>query len=319
VIGGLSVREFALLARLGPEPLGQVLGASVIRTGWQYLPALAPGVNLVFYSGQALGASGAALSNRYGEASPRQVSAYQWRTEVVCRLDALTQAWNQARRQALGRLWDEAVALDADAVVGVRFQTGAHDFGLRTVDVVVTGTAIRLPGPRQQSAMAPLFTDLSVQDYWRLRTAGYDAVGLLADSVVTFASPPRATRWKRARAPAQNRELSELSSAFGLARETLRTNLHSQVYAARGDGAVGVSFEHAVAREKLPLASSLATADRRGWNRGRLGIPYYVSGRADAERRGWVVTMHATGTAIRRGGTAVAPIPVEPQIWMGGR
>lgn len=40
---GLSVSEFALLHRLGPRPLAQVMGASVVRTGWQYLPALEPG------------------------------------------------------------------------------------------------------------------------------------------------------------------------------------------------------------------------------------------------------------------------------------
>ncbi|MGH2908100.1 MAG: hypothetical protein ACRDK8_02235, partial [Solirubrobacteraceae bacterium] len=33
---GLSVNEFALLRRLGPEPLAQVMGASVVRPGWQY-------------------------------------------------------------------------------------------------------------------------------------------------------------------------------------------------------------------------------------------------------------------------------------------
>ena len=37
---GLSVNEFALLDRLGPQPLAQVMGASVVRPGWQYLPAL---------------------------------------------------------------------------------------------------------------------------------------------------------------------------------------------------------------------------------------------------------------------------------------
>ncbi|MEO9119634.1 MAG: hypothetical protein ABI355_11110, partial [Solirubrobacteraceae bacterium] len=37
---GLSVSEFALLDRMGPQPLAQVMGASVVRPGWQYLPAL---------------------------------------------------------------------------------------------------------------------------------------------------------------------------------------------------------------------------------------------------------------------------------------
>jgi hypothetical protein len=61
---------------------------------------------------------------------------------------------------------------------------------------------------------------------------------------------------------------------------------------------VGVTFEHAVHRETFHLASSIQTADRRGWHRGRFGVPYYVSGHADTARKGWVITMHATGTAI---------------------
>src|SRR6202020_3407082 len=35
----LSVREFALLTDLGPQPLAQVLGTSVCQVGWRYLPA----------------------------------------------------------------------------------------------------------------------------------------------------------------------------------------------------------------------------------------------------------------------------------------
>ena len=40
---GLSVNEFALLRGLGPTPMAQVMGASVVRTGWQYLPRSQPG------------------------------------------------------------------------------------------------------------------------------------------------------------------------------------------------------------------------------------------------------------------------------------
>src|SRR6516164_7777798 len=45
---GLSVNEFALLGRLGPQPLAQVMGASVVQAGWQYLPALEPGVKVIY-------------------------------------------------------------------------------------------------------------------------------------------------------------------------------------------------------------------------------------------------------------------------------
>ena len=52
-------------------------------------------------------------------------------------------------------------------------------------------------------------------------------------------------------------------------------------------------------QDKLALGSSLQSAGRVGWHRGNLGLPYRVSGRLDVERPGWVITMHAAGTAIR--------------------
>src|SRR5581483_1697973 len=39
---GLSVNEFALVETLGLRPLAPILGASVLRVGPQYLPALRP-------------------------------------------------------------------------------------------------------------------------------------------------------------------------------------------------------------------------------------------------------------------------------------
>jgi hypothetical protein len=65
----------------------------------------------------------------------------------------------------------------------------------------------------------------------------------------------------------------------------------------------------------VSLASSLQTAPFRGWNRGRLGIPYFVSGRGLTDRRGWVITMHAAGTAVRpRSGPS--QVHVKPAVRM---
>src|ERR1700733_13874327 len=85
---GLSVNEFALLDRLGPQPLAQVMGASVVRSGWQYLPPLQAGT--VFFTTWNYVAgptpTGRALQNRYTEPSFAQVRNYKWYTEVVCPL-----------------------------------------------------------------------------------------------------------------------------------------------------------------------------------------------------------------------------------------
>ncbi|HYZ82444.1 MAG TPA: heavy metal-binding domain-containing protein [Solirubrobacteraceae bacterium] len=315
---GLSVSEFALLRRMGPQPMAQVMGASVIRTGFQYLPPLPPG-EIVTGSAGPWGtwtSRPAGYVNQVTEPSPRVIRSYRWYATEVCELEVLTDAWRTARRRALDRLCEEALQVNADAVVGVRLHRSDHDLGRGTIEYVVTGTAVRLPG--STAANWPILTDLSVQDYWRLHEAGQEPVGFLATTAVMFASPPVSRRLQRLRTIGRNQELDELSEAFRIARETVRAHLEGQVSDAHGAGAVGVTLSHTVHRDKLALAASLQTAPYRGWNRGRLGLPYYVSGRGDAERRGWVITMHAAGTAIRpRSGPS--RIPVKPAVRMGAR
>jgi uncharacterized protein YbjQ (UPF0145 family) len=311
---GLSVKEFALLRWMGPQPIAQVMGASVIRTGYQYLPALpagemiSGGTGMSYYNTQPGG-----YVNRFTEPSMWQLRTYRWHTTEVCELDVLTAAWRTARRRALDRLREEALHVNADLVVGVRLHRSDHDLGQGTIEYVVTGTAVRLPGSTASNNL-PVMTDLSVQDYWRLRQGGQEPVGFLAATAAMFASATVAERLQRGRTRWRNRELGELSEAFRLARESVRTQIAGQAADAHGAGAVGVTLEHSVHRDKLALASSLQTAPYRGWNRGRLGLPYYVSGRGDAERRGWVITMHAAGTAVRPAGPS--QFTVKPTVRM---
>jgi hypothetical protein len=313
---GLSVNEFALLDRLGPQPLAQVMGASVVRAGWQYLPALEPGQVVISTLSCGPTTTGRALDNRMTEASASQYRNYQWHAEVVCALDVLTGAWNLARRRALDRLAEEALDVGADAVVGVHLRGSNHDLGKETIEYVVNGTAIRHPG--SDGTAAPMLSALSVQDYWQLRSAGHEPVGLIAATAVVFASPPRATRLRRLRTTTQNQELEELSRGFQLARETVRSSLRGQVADAHGEGAVGVEFLHAVYRDKFPVASAIGSPAQRGWHKGTLGLPYYVHGRSDADRGGWVIAMHAAGSAVRRGQEPSSD-PVKTSIRLGAR
>jgi uncharacterized protein YbjQ (UPF0145 family) len=311
---GLSVNEFALLNRLGPQPLAQVMGASVVRTGWQYLPALDPRsavpTSSIWSGSRTPASSDWSRRGGYTDPTPGQIRDYQWSWTVVCELHELGDAWNLARRRALDRLAEEAMQVGADAVVGVHLHRSDHDLGKGTIEYVVTGTAIRLPG--SDGTSWPVLTDVSVQDYWRLRSRGHEPAGLLATTSVWFASAPRATRWRRKRQVTRNQELEEMSRAFNAARDTVRARLLGQVRDAHAVGAVGVEFSHLVHEDKLAVASAF-TETRRGWHTGRLGIPYRISGRTDIERPGWVITMHAAGTAIRHGSAPPAP-PIRMQI-----
>ena len=128
------------------------MGASVVRPGWQYLPALEPGevVSGVSLSAYRPSAHGIALNNRVTEASPSQIRNYKWHAAVVCELDVLTDAWNMARRRALDRLAEEALHVGADAVVGVHLQRSDHDLGKGLIECIVTGTAIRDPSADEE-------------------------------------------------------------------------------------------------------------------------------------------------------------------------
>jgi uncharacterized protein YbjQ (UPF0145 family) len=316
----LSVKEFALLRQMGPQPVAQVMGASVIRTGYQYLPALAPG-EFTSGGGPMTGGAGSYYNtrpggnvNRFTEPSVWQVRNYVRHTNEVTDLEVLGHAWRTARRRALDRLLEEALQVNADLVVGVHLHRSDHDLGKGTIEYVVMGTAVRLPG--STGSDLPVLTDLSVQDYWRLRNAGHEPVGFLGATSVMFASPPSVTRRQRQRTLWRNRELDELSEAFRLARESVRRQIAGQVADAHAAGAVGVTLSHAVHRDKLALGSSLQTATDQGWNRGRFGLPYYVSGRGEAERRGWVITMHAAGTAVRPG-SGPSHLQIKPAMRMG--
>jgi hypothetical protein len=120
----------------------------------------------------------------------------------------------------------------------------------------------------------------------------------------------RSTRLQRARGFTRNQEMEELSRAFFLARDSVRARLAGQVDAQNGDGAVGMSFSHTVERGSFALESTTQPYGRTGWQEGQLGALYNRgSGGSDTEREGWVITMHGTGTAIRRRGETQTQAP----------
>src|SRR3954449_1541112 len=60
-------------------------------------------------------------------------------------LDNQTDALNDARRRAFGRLRQEAELAGADAVVEVRIERGEHDFAGGAIEFIAQGTAVRDP------------------------------------------------------------------------------------------------------------------------------------------------------------------------------
>ena len=228
----LSVSEFALAGPAGLRPVAQVMGSSVYHVGWQRTPRWA------------------------WQAGSQELSM-------------LSEAWNEARRLAFGRITREAELVGAHAVVGTTLTTGAHDWLAGAVEYVAAGTAVQVEG---HAAAEPVLTDLSVQDYWQLHRAGYRPVGLFGASGVFYV----VSSWGQQRSLGwggwANQELRDFTQGLYDAREVTIGRVTQQARASRADGLVGVSLAYDVHQVEI---------DGSGGQRTDL-----------------MVTMHALGTAI---------------------
>ncbi|HCI78849.1 MAG TPA: hypothetical protein DHW02_04085, partial [Ktedonobacter sp.] len=96
-------------------------------------------------------------------------------------MGVLTQAMYHARELAMTRMEEEANALGADGIVGVRLEVTRHEWGESLAEFVAIGTAIRSRNGqsfRNVQGM-PFTSDLSGQDFWTLLRAGYRPVGMV--------------------------------------------------------------------------------------------------------------------------------------------
>jgi uncharacterized protein YbjQ (UPF0145 family) len=251
----LSVNEFALAHSIGLRPLGQVMGSSIYHVGWQQTPGSWGG----------------------------------WQAGGISQeLTMLSQAWNQARQRAFGRLEQEAKMLGAHAVVGVQLTTGRHDWAAGAIEYIAVGTAVRIEA--EQTADQPTLTDLSGQDYWQLWQAGYRPLGVVGASSVYYI----VSGWQQRQAQQgmfaswANQELRDFTQGVYDVREATLGRVSAE---ARGQGAagmVGVSIDHSVEEREV---------DAGGTHRTDL-----------------IVTMHVLGTSIIERDVTVSEISPALQI-----
>jgi uncharacterized protein YbjQ (UPF0145 family) len=231
----LSVNEFALGRAIGLRPLAQVMGSSIYHVGWQPSP------------GSWAGWQAAGVSQE---------------------LTILSEAWNEARRRAFVRLAQEACLLGADAVVGLQLTTGRHDWAAGAIEYVTVGTAVRIEGAASEPD--PVLTDLSGQEYFQLRAAGYRPLGVVGATSVLYV----VSGWQQRQAQQgmfsswANQELGDFTQGVYDARELALGRVSAEARRQGAAGMVGVSLAHSVEERE---ASS---------------------------RRDLVVTVHVLGTSI---------------------
>jgi len=199
---------------------------------------------------------------------------YSQPTEIM----ALSGAYNESRRLALSRLFEETRLSGADAVVGVRIEQSAHDWSAGSVEFVAVGTAVRLP-EILRSPEGPVLTDLRGQEFWRLCAAGIRPIGIVAHTSVHYVPATWQTMSATSRgafgggASYYNQELRDFTQGVYDAREKAMSYVSAQAATLHADGIIGVRIdEHTSARRV---------------NRGGM------------EAQDMIATFHVIGTAIR--------------------
>ncbi len=194
----LSVDEAVLLDETGYETCGLVSGATVFHIG---------------YSGLFLNA---------GNQEMTQIS----------------DAMQSARHLAMSRLTEEARRVGGHGLVGVHLQMRMIP-GSALAEFFAMGTAVRPKHGANVPASEYFFTsDLSGQDFYLLRRAGYLPVGLVMGSCVYHVARRGIGQWISQRT--QNVELENFTTAFYDARELAMTRLEHEARSLQADGVVGM-------------------------------------------------------------------------------
>jgi len=209
----LSVNEFLLTRDVGYEPLGQVMGTTVYHVGYQYMP------------GQT-----------WGNRDP--MSGLPLSQEMT----VLTHANYEARSLTFNRLMEEATCLNADGVVGVRFERiGGFEVGLFEFKAV--GTAVRKIGASGPKGR-PFVSNLSGQDHWALRKAGMTPVGFVFGNCSWY----QVSGWRTQSRDMSgwfgtNAELPDFTQGVYESRELAMSRLSAEAAHVGASGVIGVSIE----------------------------------------------------------------------------
>jgi uncharacterized protein YbjQ (UPF0145 family) len=215
----LTPRGLGVGADCGIEPIGQVVGLST-------------GLRL----------EGWVRTTQPGQGRPRP-GAPRWRERT-----GPVRSWNAVRRQALDRLSQQAELLDADAVVAVTARRREAGEGLEppSVQLVFTGTAVRMRGRRRSADEKPTLTMATPDELWRLLRAGIEPAGIAGAyaSVETWASLSTVSTAMRRRVRSPNVELPDLTKSFYEARRLAFERLIADAKRLNADGLLGIDMVH---------------------------------------------------------------------------
>ncbi len=157
-------------------------------------------------------------------------------------MNVLTQAMYHARELAMTRMEEEANALRADGIVGVRLEITRHEWGESLAEFVAIGTAIRARnGQSYRNARGlPFTSDLSGQDFWTLLRTGYRPVGMVMGNCVYHVARQGVGQWFKQ--VGQNVEMTNYTQALYDARELAMERMQAEAISLAAQGVVGAQI-----------------------------------------------------------------------------
>lgn len=173
------------------------------------------------------------------------LQARSWR--VSQELDVQSHVMSHARELAMTRMRQEALALGADGVVGVRLETQAHDFGSDIAEFVAIGTAVKAEsraggGTRswRNNKDQPFTSNLSGQDFCALLRAGYAPLGMVVGSCVYHIAHQQLGNVIGTLR--RNVELEQFTRALYHARELAMGRIQAMAQTLAAEGIVGMQL-----------------------------------------------------------------------------
>ncbi len=191
----------------------------------------------------------------------------------------LSQAYNEATRLATERMAMEAAVVGAHGVVGVRYTIVRHEWADRTIEVQLVGTAVRGPGPAPRQ---PWLCDLSGQEWWALRRAGYEAAALAYGHCTWFILTQMQDEWTEQ--SFSNAELRHFSEALAHCRNRASAHLLRCARDAGATGLVGVHISRRLDEVRLTGSDENPAYEREHHNLVLSMIGTAIRRRPDAER-----------------------------------
>ncbi len=193
----LSVNELLASQALTFEPVSQVFGSSIYRMAYQ---------------------------------------VGRWSYNTTGEITAFSQALYHARSLALGRLLQEATALGAHGVIGVRLEHKEYEWGANLLEFSALGTAVRLRN-WQGKLPTPFTSDLSGQEFLKVLHAGYVPVTLAMGCVAYYI----ATSWndEYAKRSWVNQEMTAYTQGVYRARHLAFSRMSDDARRVHADGVIG--------------------------------------------------------------------------------